>query len=74
MKGINLDSFDQWLREVQENFSQTVTVPISFFPMLRIGRITLDNGTGGIPSYDAIIRQRLGAEIKDLFASVGNES
>jgi hypothetical protein len=66
IKGINLDSFDQWLREVENSF-QTVAVATSFFPMLRIGRITLDQTAGGIPSYEAIVRQRLGAEIKNLF-------
>src|SRR5687767_1957938 len=49
IKGINLDSFDQWLREVMENSSQDVSGATSFFPMLRIGRITLDQSTGGIP-------------------------
>ena len=67
IKGINLDSFDQWLREVVENSSQTVAAATSFFPMLRIGRITLDQSTGGIPSYEEIVLQRLGSEIKDLF-------
>ena len=68
IKGINLDSFDQWLREVLEDFSQTAAVGTSFFPMLRIARISLDQSTGGIPSYEEMVRQRLGAQIKDLFS------
>jgi len=60
MRGIDLNSFDHFIRQLNEPDGERVGVPTLFFPMTRVERITLDEPTGSIPSMDELFARKLG--------------
>jgi hypothetical protein len=65
--GINLNSFEDWTREVASGES-TMSLSTVFFPMHRIERILLDEGMGEIQSMAAVFASRVG---EDLWSHLG---
>ncbi|HEV2718975.1 MAG TPA: hypothetical protein VG323_03075 [Thermoanaerobaculia bacterium] len=51
LRGINLDSFDDWIRQVAHREEAGLDVTTMFFPLFRVERIWLDEGSGAIKSY-----------------------
>jgi hypothetical protein len=71
MRGIDLNSFDDFIRQVLHPEGDPVGLPTVFFPMQRIERIALDEPTGSIPSMADLFERRVGRSLKDyltLFA------
>jgi hypothetical protein len=71
MRGIDLNSFDDFIRQVLHPEGDRVGLPTVFFPMQRIERIALDEPTGSIPSMADVFERRVGRSLKDyltLFA------
>ncbi len=71
MRGIDLNSFDDFIRQVLHPEGDRVGLPTVFFPMQRIERIALDEPTGSIPSMADLFERRVGRSLKDyltLFA------
>jgi hypothetical protein len=71
MRGIDLNSFDDFIRQVLHPDGDRVGLPTVFFPMQRIERIALDEPTGSIPSMADLFERRVGRSLKDyltLFA------
>ena len=71
MRGIDLNSFDDFIRQVLHPAGDRVGLPTVFFPMQRIERIALDEPTGSIPSMADLFERRVGRSLKDyltLFA------
>jgi hypothetical protein len=66
MKGLYLDAFDNWLRQVMEDPDAELELGTSFFPLLRVERLSLDKSMDGIPSYAEIFEQKTGRNLKDL--------
>jgi hypothetical protein len=60
--GIDLNSFEDWTREVARGES-TMSLSTVFFPMHRIERILLDEGTGEIQSMSAVFADRVGENL-----------
>jgi len=58
---IDLNSFDHFIRQLNEPDGERVGVPTLFFPMTRVERITLDEPTGSIPSMDELFARKLAA-------------
>jgi len=50
LRGIDLNSFDNFIRQVLHPEGDRVGLPTMFFPMHRIERISLDEPSGSIPS------------------------
>lgn len=48
---INLDSFDDWVRQVAKGDEQTLDLVIMFVPLFRVERIFLDEPVGAVTSY-----------------------
>ena len=67
MRGLDLNSFDEWLRAVvhEEPFVGFGDV---FFPMWRVERISRDESAAGIPSMCEQAEQRTGRSVEDLVA------
>jgi len=71
LRGIDLNSFDEWLRAIvhEESF---VGFGDLFFPMWRIERISRDESSGGIPSLREQVEQRTGRTVEELICTGGN--
>lgn len=65
LRGLDLNSFDEWLRAVvhEEPF---VGFGDLFFPMWRVERISRDESVGGIPSMREQVEQRTGRTVEEL--------
>jgi hypothetical protein len=68
MRGIDLNSFDHFIRQLNEPDGERVGVPTLFFPMTRVERITLDEPTGSIPSMDELFARKIGRRLIDYLA------
>lgn len=51
LRAINLDSFDDWLRQVAHNEEPNLDLITMFVPLFRVERIFLDEPSGSIKSY-----------------------
>jgi hypothetical protein len=68
VRGIDLNSFDHFIRQINEPDTERVGVPTLFFPMTRIERITLDEPSGSIPSMDELFSRKIGRRLIDYLA------
>ena len=68
VRGVDLNSFDHFIRQINEPDGERVGVPTLFFPMTRVERITLDEPTGSIPSMDEVFGRKVGRRLIDYLA------
>jgi hypothetical protein len=68
MRGIDLDSFEDFIRQARDPESEPLGLPTIFFPMTRVERIALDEARGSIPSLADTFQQRLGRTLLDYLA------
>jgi hypothetical protein len=68
LRGIDLNSFDHLIRQMNEPDGERVGFPTVFFPMHRVERISLDEPSGSIPSMDELFARKLGRSLKDYLA------
>jgi len=68
VRGIELNSFDDFIRQILEPDGARVGLPTVFLPMQRIERIILDEPTGSIPSLSEIFEKRTGRTLRDYLA------
>jgi hypothetical protein len=65
VRGIQLDSFDDFLRQVLNQEEATVGLTTAFFPMHRVERISWDEPSGTLPSLADRFRQTVGLTIQE---------
>lgn len=68
LRGIDLDSFDDFVRQVVHPEGERVGLPTLFFPMQRIERIALDEARGSIPSLAERFTSKVGHTLGDYLA------
>jgi hypothetical protein len=51
MRAINLDSFDDWIRQIARDEETDIDMFTMFVPLFRVERIFLDEPSGTIRSY-----------------------
>lgn len=51
LRAINLDSFEDWLRQIARNDEHDLDLITMFVPLFRVERIFLDEPSGTIKSY-----------------------
>ncbi len=68
IRGIDLNSFDDFVRQVLHPEGDRVGLSTVFFPMQRIERISLDEPSGSIPSMADVFEQKVGRTLKDYLA------
>ena len=68
IRGIDLNSFDDFVRQVRHPEGERVGLPTVFFPMQRIERVSLDEASGDIPSMADIFERKVGRSLKDYLA------
>ncbi len=70
VKGIDLNSFDDWTRGVARG-DVSMGLSTVFFPLHRVERVNLDERVGGIPSLVETFETRVG---KDVWTYLGLEA
>ena len=65
LRGLDLNSFDDWLRAVVHN-EPFVGVTHLFFPMWRVERVLRDETSAGIPSMYDQVKERTGRTLEEL--------
>ena len=71
IQGIDLNAFDDWLRQVLD--SQPAVLPLStvFYPMHRVERIVMDEPSGEIPSVAQRFSLRVGVNLIEYLSMQG---
>lgn len=62
LRGIDLNSFDDWTREVAKG-ETGIGLSTVFFPMHRVERVLLDEGVGDIQSLAEVFQSRVGEDL-----------
>jgi len=65
VRGIDLGSFDDFIRQILDHEEATVGLATVFYPMHRIERIALDEPSGSIPSLEERFRQKVGMTVQE---------
>jgi len=68
LRGIDLNYFDEFVRQVLHPEGERVGLPTLFFPMARVERIALDEPSGSIPSLAERFEQKVGRSLLDYLA------
>ena len=68
IRGIDLNSFDDFIRQVLDPEGERIGLPTLFFPMLRIERIALDEARGSIPSLAEMFERKVGRSLRDYLS------
>jgi hypothetical protein len=68
LRGMDLNSFDDFVSQVLHPEGDRVGLPTLFFPMLRIERIALDEARGSIPSLAGMFEKKVGRSLADYLA------
>ena len=68
VRGIDLNSFDDFVRQVRHPEGGRVGLPTAFFPMQRVERVSLDEPSGEIPSMADLFERKVGRSLKDYLA------
>ena len=63
IQGVDLNGFDDWLRQVVEVEPALLQLSTVFYPMHRIERIAQDEPSGDIPSIAQRFRHRVGISL-----------
>ena len=64
IRGINLDSFDDWVRQVAKDEESDLDLITMFVPLFRVERIFLDEGSGQIKSFSQRFEDSIGTSIQ----------
>jgi len=64
LRAINLDSFEDWIRQIARDEEANLDLLLMFFPMFRVERIFLDEPSGAIKSYSQRFEEVTGSPIR----------
>src|SRR6266850_432202 len=68
IRGVDLNSFDHFIRQINQPDGERVGLPTIFFPMNRLERISLDEASGSIPSMNELFARKVGRSLSDYLA------
>ena len=62
IRGINLDSFDDWVRQLARGSEeeQTLDLVTMFVPLFRLERLFVDESVGSVKSYSELFQEVVG--------------
>jgi hypothetical protein len=63
VRGIDLNSIDDFIRQVLHPEGERIGLPTLFFPMMRVERIALDEPHGSIPSLAEAFEKKVGRSL-----------
>ena len=65
VRGIELDAFDDFIRQVIQQEETAVGLNTVFFPMHRVERIMVDEPSGSLPSLSQRFQAKVGLTIQE---------
>jgi len=65
VRGIQIESFDDFVRQITNRTGGEVTLTTAFYPMHRVERVASDDPSAGIPSLSDRFREKIGITIQD---------
>lgn len=65
VRGLSLDAFEEWLREVARRESPSCHPSTVFFPMHRVERVFVDETAGEVISFADRFRKTVGEDARD---------
>ena len=68
VRGIDLNSIDDFIRQVLDPEGDRIGLPTLFFPMTRVERIALDESRGSVPSLAETFERKVGRTLVDYLA------
>lgn len=68
VRGLAVEGFEEWLREIVREASPTFSPATVFFPLQRVERISLDESIGEAVSLSERFRQAVGEDPRSYFA------
>ncbi len=68
LRGVDLNSFDHFVREINTPDNERTGLPTVFFPMTRVERIALDEPSGAIPSLSELFERKSGRSVREYLA------
>lgn len=68
LDGIDLDSFDDWMAQVERGEESVVGPSVMFAPMSRVEKILLDRSSGHLPSLAERFERRIGRPIHEVMS------
>ena len=68
VRGIDLNSFDDFILQVTDPEGERIGLPTLFFPMHRVERVALDEPRGSIPSVAEGFERKVGRTLQDYLA------
>lgn len=68
LRGIDLNSFDHFVRQINEPEGERIGLPTVFFPMNRVERVSLDEPAGSIPSMNELFARKIGRTLTDYLS------
>jgi membrane associated rhomboid family serine protease len=68
LRGIDLNSFDHFIRQINEPDGERIGLPTIFFPMNRLERVSLDEPTGSIPSMNELFARKIGRSLTEYLS------
>jgi hypothetical protein len=73
MRAINLDSFDDWIRQIARDDDIEIDMFTMFVPLFRVERIFLDEPAGSIKSFSQHFEDVVGRSIRDYLGLTDTE-
>jgi hypothetical protein len=64
IKAINLDAYEDWIRQISHDDDPDLDLATMFVPMFRVERISLDEPVGTIKSYSQRFEEVVGKTIE----------
>lgn len=64
LRGINLTSFDDWMRQATRRGDQSLGLSTMFVPLFRVERLFLDEPVGEVESYRQRFERRVGEPVE----------
>lgn len=71
LRGINLDSFEDWVRQIVSRDETSIDLVTMFFPLFRLERMFLDEPVGSIQSYSDHFAEIVGVRPEKYIGIVG---
>lgn len=70
--GIDLDSFDDWIAQIERGEDSVVGPNVVFVPMSRVEKILLDRSSGHLPSLAERFERRVGRTVQTVLAELSS--
>ena len=68
LRGLRLDSFEDWMRQEAKNEEELLGLVTSFYPLPRIERLEEDRSVGSVISYSQRFAEAVGRTVQEAIA------